>query len=414
MRPGGGDGIFVKITLAAWGSRGEFEPLAAIGRELLKREHDVQIAVAPELLELAETAGISAVPYGPDLQDILNLYRDYWTCLFRTPWKVATLKKLGDKMARSIEQGRKTVNKALLSLADGSDLLLTGMNYEDAASNVAEYYNIPLATLHWFPMRPNTQLLPIFSKPAMTAFFWAQWKMEKAEDQQRLELGLPKATKPSAQRIAERALEIQAYDPVCFPGLAQEWDRPFVGSLAMELPTDADDEVASWIAGKPPIFFGFGSIPVESAPHTIAMIQEVCEQLGERALVCAGLSDFTVSDTENLKVVDAVNFATVFPACKAIVHHGGAGTMALALRAGVPQAILSTDINQTLWGVQIKRLKLGTSRRFSAASKKNLVKDLHAILAPEYVRRAQEVSAKMTQPSEGVAKAADLVENYAR
>ena len=59
----------------------------------------------------------------------------------------------------------------------------------------------------------------------------------------------------------------------------------------MESPTDADEEVASWIAeGTPPIFFGFGSIPVESPADTIAMIGAACAQVGERALVCAGWS----------------------------------------------------------------------------------------------------------------------------
>ena len=59
-----------------------------------------------------------------------------------------------------------------------------------------------------------------------------------------------------------------------FPGLAAEWAkwdgrRPFVGALTLELPTDADEEVASWIAaGTPPIYFGFGSILGRiSRPH---------------------------------------------------------------------------------------------------------------------------------------------------
>ena len=48
-------------------------------------------------------------------------------------------------------------------------------------------------------------------------------------------------------------------------GWAQALQRPFVGTLTLELQTDADEEVASWIAaGTPPIYFGFGSIPVES------------------------------------------------------------------------------------------------------------------------------------------------------
>ena len=141
--------------------------------------------------------------------------------------------------------------------------------------------------------------------------------MKKVEDAQRRELGLPKATGPSSRRIAERgSLEIQAYDEVCFPGLAAEWAkwngrRPFVGALTMELPTDADEEVASWIAaGTPPIFFGFGSMPVESPADTLAMISAACAQLGERALVCSGWSDFSdVPHFDHVKVVGAVNYA---------------------------------------------------------------------------------------------------------
>ena len=187
----------------------------------------------------------------------------------------------------------------------------------------------------------------------MTVFDWVHWRMaKKLEDAQRRELGLPKATGPLPRRIAERgSLEIQAYDEVCFPGLAAEWAkwdgrRPFVGALTMELPTDADEEVASWIAaGTPPIFFGFGSIPVESPADTLAMISAACAQLGERALVGAGGTDFShVPHFEHVKVVGAVNYAATFPACRAVVHHGGAGTTAAGLRAGVPTLILSTDL----------------------------------------------------------------------
>ena len=140
---------------------------------------------------------------------------------------------------------------------------------------------------------------------------------KKPEDAQRRELGLPKATGSSARRITERgSLEIQAYDEVCFPGLAAEWAewdgrRPFVGALTMEMPTDADDEVASWIAaGTPPIFFGFGSMPVQSPVDTVAMISAACTQLGERALICTGSSDFShIPDSDHVKVVGTVNHA---------------------------------------------------------------------------------------------------------
>ena len=192
------------------------------------------------------------------------------------------------------------MSRTLTSLAEGADLLFTGMVFDGVAANVAEYYDIPLGTLDHLPLRTNGQLVPFLPAPlgrsTMTVVEWLVWRMwKKAEDAQRRELGLPKATGPAARRIAERgSLEIQAYDEICFPGLAAEWakwngQRPFIGALTMELPTDADDEVASWIAaGTPPIYFGFGSMPAESPADTLAMISAACAQLGERALVCSG------------------------------------------------------------------------------------------------------------------------------
>ncbi|WP_369829926.1 glycosyltransferase, partial [Mycobacterium sp. E2238] len=176
------------------------------------------------------------------------------------------------------------------------------------------------------------------------------------------------------------SLEIQAYDEVCFPGLAAEWakwggQRPFVGSLTMELPTDTDDEdVASWIAaGTPPICFGSGSIPLESPSATVEMISSACANLGERALLCFGGTDFSdVPHFDHVKVVGVVNYASVFPACRAVVHHGGSGTTAASLRAGIPTLILWSSADQPYWGNQIKRLKVGTARRFSETTEKSL------------------------------------------
>jgi UDP:flavonoid glycosyltransferase YjiC (YdhE family) len=96
------------------------------------------------------------------------------------------------------------------------------------------------------------------------------------------------------------------------------------------------------------------------------------------------------------------------------VHHGGVGTTAAGLRAGVPTLILSTDLEHRLWGARLKRLKVGTARRLSSTTQKSLVADLRTILAPQYVTRAREIGSQMTKPAAGVAAAADLMENFAR
>jgi UDP:flavonoid glycosyltransferase YjiC (YdhE family) len=76
--------------------------------------------------------------------------------------------------------------------------------------------------------------------------------------------------------------------------------------------------------------------------------------------------------------------------------------------------ILWTLPDQAAWGARVKRLKVGTGRRFSATTRESLVADLRTILAPQYAARAREIAKGMTKPAESVATAADLVENFAR
>lgn len=417
----------MKFVLACYGTRGDVEPCAAVGRELLRRGHEVRTAVAPDLVGFAESVGLPAVAYGPGAREWQDLHREVLTHMFRKPWKVRELIELVRRDRALFDQCWEDAGTTLMSLADGADLLLSVVIAEQVAANVAEYYDIPLATLHTFPMRANGQLVPVLPAPlarsAMTVSEWLGWPaLKRLEDAQRHELGLPKVTGPASRRIAERgSLEIQAYDSACFPGLASEWakfdgQRPFVGALATEVATDAEEEVASWIAaGTPPILFGFGSTLVKSPADTVAMISEACTELGERALICSGGTDFSgVSHSDHVKIVGAVSYAAIFPACRAVVHHGGAGTTAVGLRSGVPTLVLSTWGDQAVWGTRIKQLKVGTARRFSATTHKTLVADLRTILAPECIARARELATRMSKPSESVTATADLMENFAR
>lgn len=108
-----------------------------------------------------------------------------------------------------------------------------------------------------------------------------------------------------------------------------------------------------------------------------------------------------------------INYSAILPACRAVVHHGGSGTTAAVLRAGVPALILWTAGDQPLWGARVKRLKVGAARPFSKTTRESLVADLRRILAPQYIARARELATRMTEPAESVAAAADLLEKFA-
>jgi UDP:flavonoid glycosyltransferase YjiC (YdhE family) len=420
----------MKLVLASYGTRGDVEPCVAVGCELVRRGHDVRLAVPPDLVAFAEAAGLATIPYGPDTAVWADAHRDFWVRFFANFWKppelvrlIREMREIGESVVRFWEE----ITSTLESLADGADLLITFLNFEPPAVNVAEYYRIPMATVHVSPVRPNGRMLaflpPSLGRSALKVYEWANWRgVKKFDDAQRRQLGLPKASGSSPRRITERgSLEIQAYDEVCFPGLADEWaqwngQRPFVGALTMELTTDGDDAVAAWVAaGTPPIFFSFGSTPVKSPADTLAMIETACAELGERALVCAGSSGFSaVMDSDRVKVVETMNFAAVFPGCRALVHHGGMGTMSAGLRAGVPMLVYWTALDQAVWAGRVEHLKVGFGRRISSASSGRLAADLRTILDPKYVARAREVATQMTKPEVSVAKAADHLERFAR
>jgi UDP:flavonoid glycosyltransferase YjiC (YdhE family) len=408
----------MRFVLAVHGTRGDVEPCAAVGMELQRRGHEVQMAVAPNMVDFVGSAGLAAVRYGPDSQQQLSAASDFIRNVVRIQHPRNIVRAVKDIYA----QGWAEMSGTLTSLADGTDLLFTGHTYQGVALNVAEYHDIPLAALHYFPVRVNGHLglaslpaVPPLTRSAMKVAWWLYWQITKeAEDAQRRELRLPRVAVSSAGRMAERqSLEIQAYDELCFPGLAAEWGerRPFVGALTMQLPTDADDDVESWsAAGRAPIYFSFGSTPVLSPAETVAMISAACAELGERALIYCGAGDFDgIRHPAHVKLVGTVNYATIFPACRAVVHHGGAGTTAAGLRAGKPTLILWDVADQPIWAAAVKRLKVGTARRFSTANRRTLVADLRTILEPRCERQAREIASRMTKPDTAVGMAADLL-----
>lgn len=408
----------MRFVLAVHGTRGDVEPCAAVGMELQRRGHEVQMAVAPNMVDFVGSAGLAAVRYGPDSQQQLSAASDFIRNVVRIQHPRNIVRAVKDIYA----QGWAEMSGTLTSLADGADLLFTGHTYQGVALNVAEYHDIPLAALHYFPVRVNGHLglaslpaVPPLTRSAMKVAWWLYWQITKeAEDAQRRELRLPRVAVSSAGRMAERqSLEIQAYDELCFPGLAAEWGerRPFVGALTMQLRTDADDDVESWsAAGRAPIYFSFGSTPVLSPAETVAMISAACAELGERALIYCGAGDFDgIRHPAHVKLVGTVNYATIFPACRAVVHHGGAGTTAAGLRAGKPTLILWDVADQPIWAAAVKRLKVGTARRFSTANRRTLVADLRTILEPRCERQAREIASRMTKPDAAVGMAADLL-----
>ena len=113
-------------------------------------------------------------------------------------------------------------------------------------------------------------------------------------------------------------------------------------------------------AGAPPVYIGFGSMAGRNPEQLATLVLEALAQSGQRGLLLTGwggLRPETVPDS--VFVVDSAPHCWLFPRMAAVVHHGGAGTTAEGLRAGVPSVIVPFVLDQPFWGARVKALGLG-------------------------------------------------------
>jgi UDP:flavonoid glycosyltransferase YjiC (YdhE family) len=210
------------------------------------------------------------------------------------------------------------------------------------------------------------------------------------------------------------ALEIQAYSRHVVPELA-DWDvrRPLTGFLAPTaeqrrlLDELLDPELDAWLDdGEPPVYFGFGSMPVLDPDAALTMIEKVADTLGVRALV--NLKASTTND-HAVRVVGDLNHDLVLPRCRAAVHHGGAGTSATSLRAGLPTVVCAVFADQPFWGAQLRRMGVGSTLRFTDLSEPTLFAALDPMLADGPRQRAAEL-ATLLRGEDAIAQTADTFE----
>jgi UDP:flavonoid glycosyltransferase YjiC (YdhE family) len=156
-------------------------------------------------------------------------------------------------------------------------------------------------------------------------------------------------------------------------------------------------EVETFLAeGAPPVYVGFGSMPVPHPERMRTLLASAARATGRRFVVARGWSGFESAAREgDCLFVDDVPHARLFPRVAAVVHHGGSGTVAAAARAGVPQIVFPHMSDQFLWRSQVRRLGLGPSggllRMLSARSLSKAI--LECVGNERYRKNAEDVAA---------------------
>jgi sterol 3beta-glucosyltransferase len=159
-------------------------------------------------------------------------------------------------------------------------------------------------------------------------------------------------------------LRLYAYSPVVLPTPA-DWDRSSVaaGYWFLDRPRSWEPSAslrAFLIAGPPPVYVGFGSMPSQDAARTTRIVLAALERTGQRGVLATGWGGLAAADLPpSVYLLAEAPHDWLFPQMAAVVHHGGAGTTAAALRAGVPTVICPFFGDQPFWGRRVATLGAG-------------------------------------------------------
>ncbi|MBG0567810.1 glycosyltransferase family 1 protein [Actinoplanes sp. NEAU-A11] len=412
----------MRIVIMAVGSRGDVAPYTGLGVRLQEAGHQVTLATHGLFEELVRSRGLGFHPLPLDTQE--EMTSRLAASGTSSPLKVTLA------VNKVVAEHAGPMAQAMLAAAREADVvLLTPAGWIGA--HVAEGLGLPSMGVYLQPMTPTREFPPCTvttrslggwgNRKAATALRGlGQQPFRKVVDELRTELGLP-VMKPDAwlaQVEAARWPICYGYSPVVVPQPADwpEWNHT-VGYWWPAPDPDfkpAPELVDFLAAGPPPVYIGFGSMPVVDREALSWLVVTALRRSGLRAVVNTGWAGLETAG-DNVLTVSEVPHDWLFPQVAAVVHHAGAGTAAAGLRAGVPAVPVPFMVDQPFWAQRLQGLGVAPEvipfRRLSADRLAGALTE--AAGRPDYRRRAADVAARIAR-EDGAAGVLRVLEQLPR
>jgi vancomycin aglycone glucosyltransferase len=386
----------MQVLLSSIGSRGDVQPIVALGVELQALGHRARLCVAPNFKEWIESYGLECTPIGPKVKKLTG---------GTVPGKpVLPSKEQLQQLAIQTVRGQFQV---IAEAARDCDLIVAASALQIATRSIAEAQNIPYVFVAYCPaVLPSSKYPPPKTgghhshslSEAENEQLWKENEQEFHErfgatlNEERSKIGLGPVT--SVQRYMFTDRPWLAADPAlapAFPAAGMEVVQTGVWTLSDETPLP--DELEQFLAdGPPPVYLGLGS--TQTSEQTARVLIEAARAVGLRSILSQGWANLTPGDLENdcLSIGD-VNYERLFPRVAAVVHHGGAGTTTAAARAGRAQVIIPHIYDQFYWAHRVQQLGVGASGPTrDELTVDSLAEALREALQPEVATRAQDLA----------------------
>jgi sterol 3beta-glucosyltransferase len=364
----------MQILTIALGSQGDVQPYVAVGKGLKDAGHKVRVMTHVNYEKLVTSHGLEFYPAKGNVQEIVS-----------SPEMQALLEqgnflKINAYTAKLAQDAAIDWARSGLVAAEGVDLILVGMGGLNVGISLAQKFQIPLLPAFLFPFTPTRAFPGVLFPQSLGklggTFNWLShllfrqmmWQgFRKADSISRQQiLNLPPAPFWGYYKspILHRYPTIYGFSPSILPQPADWQNTIIVGDwfLAGNDWTPPADLVEFIQNGSPPVYIGFGSMGIRDPAETANLVIQAIARTGQRAILQTGWGGLSKADTpDNIKIVNSVPHAWLFPQMAAVVHHGGAGTTAAGLRAGVPSIIVPFFGDQPFWGRRVAELGVGTT-----------------------------------------------------
>ena len=418
------------IRLLALGSQGDVAPYVALGLGLQRAGFDISIGTTAAFRSFVESYGLPCVTTNWELRSVMRREAEEGgdsetssgKCFFR-------------EQQRGQSAFLQLLWQTTLELVEGADLLLYSFSAFFAAPHVAEKLGIPALLAAFQPGLMPTQAFPSNRAPALPLGGWYNrftytcleyltrlfvhhslniWRRET------LHLA-PLNVKGLFAPLHQRNQPILfGFSPTVVPQptdwgdhihLTGYWFLPESGTFQPPASLSAFLQ-----AGAPPISIGLGSMISPDPSALLDLLLTAIKQAGVRAVLIANGKDLSSAHLpEQVFLVNQIPHDWLFPQMAATVHHGGAGTTAASLRAGVPTVVLPflSGMDQSFWGK--RAVALGVSPGpipFTRLTSAMLARAIGQAVSDETMRKKAAQVGKLLRREDGVGNTVQVIEHF--
>lgn len=376
-----------RIVLATHGTIGSVEPMLGLAQLLEERSHDVVVA-APEPLaararQLVNTVSLETTKPMPKL--------GYYGA--GNEQVVANMQPELDLVPEFFEQ--------LCALCKGADAFIA-FPYQLAAPMVRDAIDVPYISLHYSPFASmaNREVIE---------------QVAELVNPIRKQLGLGPVDDPLGEDAVSNDLALYAVSAHVFRPPKKRWPdhRKVTGYFFSRDDTPPSPELESFMQQeKRPLVVTLGSVRHRDPGAITRVFVETAERLDWPMVIQRGWSGLGDGiDDPNIHVADFVPHQSLFPRASAVVHAGGAGTTAAALRAGVPSVVVPHLLDQPMWAMLVQSNKCGTMLPIEDLDVDSLADALETVMHSEKIAAKTQSMAEKIAAENGTETAAILVED---